>query len=71
MFDDNSDSDFESLFRSMSDYDDESVGSDVEREVAAFRAKVKGKGVASPEKGKPKGVMLKKPVAKVTGKRKI
>lgn len=38
--------------------------------VATARAKVKEKGMASLKKGKQKGILLKKPVSKVIGKRK-
>lgn len=54
----------------MSDYDDESLDSNIERSVATSRAKVKEKGVASPKKGTPTGVLVKKSVPKSTGKRK-
>lgn len=75
--DDSKDSDYDSLddhFGSLSDEDDDSmfcsddVDSNVERDMVASRAKVKGKGVVSPKKRKK--VLSKKPLSKVTGKRK-
>lgn len=52
------------------DDDDQFVDSDVERKVATSRAKAKGKIVVSPKKGKSKGMLIKKPMFKSTGKRK-
>lgn len=65
---DSDDNDFDRLFESISDYKDESLDSNAEKSVAATKAKVREKGFASTKKGN--GLLVKKPVSKVAGKRK-
>lgn len=73
-FDDCSNSDFHIHFESMpedsNEFEDVDGNSNIERSMVASRAKVKVKVVVSSNKGKSKGVMIKKSVPTSTDKRK-
>lgn len=62
------DNDFDNMFQSLSDYEDESLDYDIEKYVVFTKAKVREKGTASTKNGKE--LLVKKIVSKVTGKRK-
>lgn len=60
------DSIFDSIFEIPSDYEDESLNSDIEKYVSATKDKMRGKGIASTKKGD--GLLVKKPVLMVKKK---
>lgn len=65
---DSEDCDFNSMFKRLSDYEDDSLDSDVEKYVVAAKAKVRRERVTSPKI--EKGLLIKKPMSKSTGKSK-
>lgn len=64
LFNKSRDSDFHSLFKSMSDFEDDSLDSEFKRSVSTTKAKVREKRVVSTKKRKK--LLVKKLVYKVT-----
>lgn len=65
---DSEDGDFNNIFESLSDCEDDSLDSNVEKYVVPTKAKMREKRTTSPKKGN--GMLVKKPISKATGKRK-